>query len=789
MAISSLNRKLLRDLLEMKGQAMAIALVVAAGVAMFVMYLANFASLRETRQAYYSNQRFADVFASLKRAPQSLAARIAQIPGVAVVETRVVATVNLDVPNLGEPASALLISIDANRRPAVNDLYIRRGRWIDAGRPDEILASEKFMTANHLSIGDRIGAVINGRLRQLTVVGIALSPEHVYSIRPGEIIPDNRRFATLWMERRALASAFDMEGGFNDVALGLSPGASSAAVIAALDRLLEPYGGLGAIPRALQPSHWTLENELTQLQTFGFVLPLIFLGVAAFILNVAMTRALTLQRPQIAALKALGYSNRAVAWHYIKWALLIAAAGVVIGIAAGNWLGHTIIGLYNEFFQFPELLYRLPLRVVLQATALTLASAALGAASAVRRAARLPPAEAMRPEPPARYRRSVLERPLLIRRMGVAARLVLRNLSRRPLRSAASVVGIAFAAAILIVGTVFIDAMDVLIANQFFVAEREDVTVTFVEPRSAAAVFELAHLPGVLEVEPQRIVPARIRFGHRYRNLAITGMAPDAQLRRIVDAHGRVVPLPTTGLVLSQLLARTLGARPGDVVDVEILEGRRDRLQLPVTALVDDVIGLSAYVDLETLHQLLHEGDSLSGASLLVDRRDEPALTSRLKEVPAVAGTSVKRAVLRNFRETLTANLNLSIFLNVIFAGVIAFGVVYNAARVSLSERSRELASLRVLGFTRGEISSILLGELGLLTVAALPIGAALGYGIAALVVSSMESEVYRLPLVMSPGTVAWAFLAIIAAAAVSSLIVRRRLDTLDLVEVLKIRE
>jgi putative ABC transport system permease protein len=591
------------------------------------------------------------------------------------------------------------------------------------------------------------------------------------------------------MERRALASAFDMEGGFNDVALAVSPGASVDAIIASLDQLLQPYGGLGAIPRALQLSNWTLENELNQLQTFGFILPLIFLSVAAFILNVALTRALALQRPQIAALKALGYTNAMLAWHYVKWGLLIAGAGVLIGVASGAWLGQMIIGLYNQFFRFPVLLYRLSPSVVLQAAAMTLTAASLGAFSAVRRAVAIPPAEAMRPEPPARYRRSVLETPFVAHHLGTAGRMVTRNLARHPFRAMASVVGIGFAAAILVVGFVFIDAMDNLITTQFSVAERQDVSVTFVEPRSAAARHALARLPGVITVEPQRIVPVRIRAGHRHRNIAITGVFRDARLKRIVDADGRTIDLPSSGLVLSRLLAEVLSVTAGDEVTVEVLEGRRPVRQIPVAGLVNDVLGLSAYTDIESLHDLMREGDVLSGAALAIDTSQEARLSSELKRLPAVAGAGFKSAVIRNFRETLTANMNVSILFNVVFAGIIAFGVVYNAARVSLSERSRELASLRVLGFTRAEISLILLGELALLTMVALPLGGLLGYGMAALIVQSLDSEVYRFPLLVSRSAVAWAFLTVIAAALISGLVVRRRLDALDLVAVLKIRE
>jgi putative ABC transport system permease protein len=787
--ISSLNRKLLRDLLAMKGQALAIALVVAAGVAMYVMYLSNFESLRRTQQAFYERHRFADVFVSLERAPLRLREEIAAIPGVTAVEVRVAATVTMDVEGLQEPATGRLVSIEAERRPRVNDLFLGRGRWVDAARPDEVIASEAFVAAHGFVPGDSVRAVINGRARRLTIVGVALSPEYVYNLPPGEIIPDDRRFGIFWMERKALASAFDMEGGFNDAAVELAPRASSEEVIARVDRLLQPYGGQGAIPRSLQLSHWMLESELSQLQSFGFIIPLIFLLVAAFILNVAMVRALAIQRPQIAALKALGYSNGALGWHYLKWALLIATAGIFLGVVVGAWLGAMMIDLYNEYFRFPELLYQLSLQVVIGSALMTVAAAVAGAITAVRRAVGVPPAEAMRPEAPATYRRTAIETPFVARQLGTAGRMVIRNVARHPFRSFASVVGIGFAGGILVVGFVFVEAMNALILMQFSVAERQDVTLTFVEPRSSEAYYELQHLPGVLAVEPQRMVAARLRAGHRERTLAIAGVGPGARLKRIVDRAGRSHAPPLSGLMLSEKLAEVLNVVPGDEVTVEVLEGRRPVVRLPVTGVVDDILGLSAYMATGSLHRLLNESEVITGAALLVDPSREAELARRLKDVPAVTGAGFMRTVERSFRETLAANMDLMIWMNVIFAGIIAFGVVYNAARVSLSERSRELASLRVLGYTRAEISLILLGELALLTLAALPLGAALGHGMASAIAKSVESEVYRIPLGVTRRAIAWGFLSVIGAAFVSGLVVRRRLDRLDLIAVLKVRE
>lgn len=787
--LSVLDRKLLRDLWEMKGQVAAIAAVILAGVGMFVTYFSNFESLLRTRDGYYERARFADVFASAKRVPNSLEPRLAAIDGVEVAATRVVADVTLDVPGLAEPATGRLISLPERGLPPLNDVYVRRGRWVDSGHDDEVIANEAFVDANRMKPGDRVGAIINGRRRWLRIVGVGLSPEYVYGIRPGEVFPDKQRFGIFWMGRRALASAFEMEGGFNDVTLKLARGASKTQVVTALDRLLEPYGGRGAIPQDLQPSAWTLENELRQLQVFGFLTPVIFFSVAAFILNVAIARALTLQRPQVAAMKALGYSNGELAWHYMKFALVIAAAGAFVGVAAGAWLGSAMIELYNQFFRFPDLDYQLSFRVAAAAVFASLVVAALGAQAAVRRAVRIPPAEAMRPEAPAVYRTSLFERVRGRTHATMATRMILRNLQRAPGRSVVSIVGISFAVAVLIVGLAFVDVMNALIHDQFELTMRQDATLAFAEPLSVKALYAVTHLPGVMDVEPQRSVAVRLRHGSRSRTLALTGVSEIPRLNRVIDRSRGVFAIPLEGLVLSKMLGERLGVRPGQAVQVEVLEGRRPVLDLPVVGLVDDTLGLQAYMHIDALHRTLREGAVVTGAALTLDTAQTQRFYERVKLTPAVAGVGLRDVALRNFRETIATNMNLSITFNVVFAAIIAFGVVYNAARVSLSERTRELASLRVLGFTRAEISLILLGELAILTLAALPLGTAIGHALGALIMTAFNNEIYRLSFVVTRATVAWSFLIVIAAAFVSGLVVRRRIDRLDLVAVLKTRE
>ena len=609
------------------------------------------------------------MFASLKRAPLRLRNRIAQIPGVADLETRVVTHVNLDVAGLAEPATGRIISVPARRRAMLNDIFLRQGRYVDAGRPGEVVVAESFALAHDLGPGDTVTAVINGRRQRLEIVGTALSPEYVYNIRPGELIPDDSRFGIFWMERRQLATAFYMEGGFNDVALGLMPGASSPEVIARLDRLLDPYGGLGAVPRELQISHWTLNNELLQLQTFGFIMPLIFLGVAAFLLNVVLTRIVAVQREQIAALKALGYTNREIGAHYVKWGLLVGLGGVLIGTVAGAWLGSGLTSLYNQYFRFPTLRYQLIGSTVAVGAVVSLSAAALGAIAAVRRAVRLPPAEAMRPAPPGTYRESWVERVGLRRWLSPPARMVLRNLQRQPTRALLSIVGIAFAAAILVVGTFFIDAMNELIGNTFWVVQRQDATLTFVEPVSAGAIHEVERLPGVVMVEPIRVVPARLRVGRRTRQTAITGLPARAELQRVVSKESlRSIELPPDGLVMSALLGEVLHVAPGDSITVEVLEGRRPVRDVRVAALVDEYLGTSTYMEIDALRRMMREGGTLSGATVTIDRAGLDSLYRRLKETPTVAGVNLKWTAVENFRKTIAQNFNIMISFNVGFS-------------------------------------------------------------------------------------------------------------------------
>ena len=793
------SKILWRDLWHLRGQVLAAALVVACGVTAQVSMHSAYLSLEATRADYYEHYRFADVFANLKRAPESVADEIRMLPGVAQVHTRVVADVTLDIPGLAEPATGRLLSIPEQQTPTLNDLYLRSGRYIEASHPDEVLLSEVFAQANQLNVGDKLGAILNGRWRELTVVGIALSPEYIYEVGPGMLFPDNKRFGVLWMGREALAAAFNMRGAFNEVSLTLSPQSfvfqdangrgGEAEIIASLDRLLLPYGGFSAYPRRDQLSNAIITDELAELEISATYIPAIFLAVAVFLIYIVLSRLVVLQRTQIGLLKAFGYSNRNVGLHYLKFALATVLAGLLPGLLFGLYLGEQTTNLYRDYFHFPLLAMVISPEVLFWAALANLLGACAGAISAVRRVTALPPAEAMRPEAPASFHTGIIERSGIARLLSASTRMIVRNLVRKPWKALLSVLGIGIAVGLMMVARFLFDAVDHMMMVQFDLVQRDNVTVLFHEPRAASAAFELGQLPGVLRAEPFRAVPVRLRHEHRSKQIALTGLSPGSELHQIVDSKLRSIAVPPDGLLLTKKLGEMLGVTTGDTVTLEVLEGAREVREVTVAGLSDELIGIGASMDAHALARLLREDNLISGAWMRIDPLYEDQLYARLKRMPAISGVAVRQAMVSSVKDIIDRAFTSVSIIEMLFAAIIIGGMVYNSVRIALSERGNELASLRVLGFTQREVVVLLLGEQALLTLCAIPVGLAMGYGMVAALVPIFDRELFRLPLVFGAQTFIYPIIATLISAILSALLVARRLRHLDLIAVLKTRE
>jgi putative ABC transport system permease protein len=788
--MSNLDRKLLRDLWALKSQALAVALVMACGLAMMVMTRSLIFSLQTARDDYYRDYRFAQVFARLKRAPNYVADELAASPGVAVVQTGIALQVTLDLPRMDEPATGLVLSLPERGELKLNRLHLRRGRIL-AGRAshDEILSGEAFAEAHGLQPGDEISAILYGRKQEFRIAGIVLSPEFVFEAPPGAALPDNRTYGVFWMPYEELAKASNLYGAFNNVALTLAPGAKEEAVIAAVDRVLAPYGGRGAYGRESHPSHARLRDELRVLHGLSIGFPLVFLGVAAFMTNAVMSRQITLQREQIAMLKACGFSNRQVGWHYFKFAFAIVIAGTALGAAGGIVLGARLVGLYHLFFRFPQLEFLVAKQVLGLALLVSAAAALAGVWGAVRAAVRLPPAEAMRPEPPASYRPALLERTARGRSLTISLRMALRNLERRPGRAILTAAALALATGILIVPTALRDGIDYVLDYQWDLVQRQTAVVSLIEPGPARALADFRGLPGVVLAEPLRVMPMELRAGPRARRLPLFGVTARAVLNRIIDERNRQITLPSRGLVLSAKLAQVLEVKPGDLINVRALEGKRPEMVMPVAALAQDFASTAAYVEIGELNRLLGEGDRISGAYLSVAGGKWKSFLRALKETPRAATVIIKDELRASFRKTTAESIGLLQRLYMSFAVVVAFGIVYNSARISLSERQRELATLRVVGFTRREVAAVLVGELAILTLVALPPGLLIGSGFATAIIQSVNTEFVRVPVILNLSNYALAVLVIAVASFLSAALASRRLNELDLVGVLKARE
>ncbi len=788
--MTKLDRKLIRDVIHLRGQLIAVALVVLCGVATFISMGSTYYSLLTSQKTYYDQYRFANVFAQLKRAPDSVATQLRKISGVSQLQTRIVVEVTLDIAGMDEPATARLVSIAEEAKPELNALYLRSGRYIEPNHSDEVIVSEAFAQAHKFNLGDSVKAVINGRLQLLHIVGIALSPEYIYEVRGGgSFFPDNKRFGVFWIGQNALAKAFDMEGSFNDLVLTLAPNASEAEVISQVDKILSTYGGLGAYNRSEQTSNQFISDEIEQNRFSTTVIPLIFLGVATFLLHIVLSRLVNLERSQIAILKAFGYRNWDINLHYLKLALFPVWGGVLFGTILGIYLGIKLTTLYTLYYHFPILKYEPSPQLVAFALLISVVTAAFSVITALKSVIAIAPAEAMRPEPPAQFRAGLLEKLNLHKLFSPAARMILRNIERRPLKALFSILGVAVSVAILIIGQYFFDAFDHMLFVQYEKVQHQNVTVVFNEVRSSSVRYELEHLPGVLRCEAFRAVAVRLRFSHFTKRVALLGLEPNSQLHFLVDQQLNTWPLPLEGVVLTKKLAEILEVKPGDSLTIEVLEGTRAIREVKVAGLVDELIGLSAYMDINALMRLLNEEHSLSGAYLRVDPLLTEQLYKKLKQMPAVAGVSSRDAEIRSIKETIQQSMNLSTVMLITFASIIAFGIIYNSSRIALSERGHELASLRILGFRQSEVSFMLLGEQALLTLLGIPLGCLLGFAVCAWIPHRLNTELYRLTLVVNFSTYLFAFIVVTLAAFLSSLFVRWRIAGLDLIAVLKTRE
>ncbi|UCC30546.1 MAG: FtsX-like permease family protein [Phycisphaerales bacterium] len=789
-----LHRKLIRDLLGSIGMLLSVVIIIAIGTGSFIGMASAQRILEASRAAYYREYRFADFWVDVKKAPISALDRIARLSGVAVLDNRVVFDVILNLEGQVRPLAGRLISTPAGRFDrTLNGIHLVRGSGFSDDRNEEVILSEAFARAHHLRIGDRIELILNRKRESFTIVGTAISPEYVYMVRgPGDLIPDPVHFGVLYVKDSYAREVLDFKDACNQIVGSLAPGARGDmdVLLGRIDRALSSYGVLEITPRQRQASHRFLSDEITGLAVTATIMPAIFLGVAALVLNILMIRMAQRQRTTIGTLKALGYSDRSVMVHFLSFGLVVGIVGGLAGAALGTLLAYVMIEMYAEFFQFPRFVFRAYPDLLLIGMAISVAFAVAGTARGVWEVLKLRPAEAMREKPPERGGAIFLERfPRLWHVMGFRTHIALRTVFRNRTRTLTAVIATALSTAIIFMSMATYDAFLYLVDYQFDKVAHSDVDIGLRDEKSVLALFESRALPGVDYAEPLLGLRCDLRHGRNARRMTIIGLSSRHRLITPLRADGKPVQIPGEGLVLSRKLAELLGVRLGDSLELTPVRGRRETSRVRVASIVETFLGMDCYADVRYLSRIVGESLAVNSVQLAVSAPQVPVLYEAIKELPNAQGLSVRTDAKDIIETTLVETSLFSIGVMVLFAGMIAFGSTVNNALIEIGDRIREISTLRVLGYRPGQIAGILFRESMLTFMAGLALACPLGYGMLHLIAAAYDSELYRMPVVIRPIVVLYTFVLVALFVLLAQWIVLLQIRKLDWLQGMKVKE
>lgn len=785
--MKTLSRKLFSDIRTLRMQILTMAVLVTCGVAVLVASWSSYESLQRARDNYYEHYQFADVFAEISRGPVSLIQRIQNFPDVDIVETRIVESALIDIGSQAEPALGRIISWEPSA--LLNKIHLRSGRFPEEGAQSEVLIHESFAKAHQLQIGDTLSLSVKGQKEKVIVSGIALSPEYVYAISPLSPFPDDKHFGVLWMHRNKLSRITSMEGAFNSLVIKMTPTASVHDLKQRLDLVLTSYGSLGSYGRDRQISNMFVEDEINQQKSMASVMPGIFLLVAAFILHTVLSRLIGLQRTQIAALKSMGYESLTLAVYYWKLVSVILALGIIPGLILAQFIGQGYAYLYEQYFRFPSIDFNLSINSILIGVAAGALPGWLASSLSLSAVFSLRPAEAMRPPAPANFNHNIFERWKILSPRSTQSKIVFRNVLVRPWRSVLSILGLAAATGILINGSFWSDIIEYMVDRQFYQISREDLEVQLMDPRGPEVLTELRRLPGVLLVEGTRQVGVRLRHLQHKEDTAIQSFDSMTAIRRVLNKAGQPLQIPEGQILVSRYFQDKLKLQRGDMLQFELPDKSGPNFQAVIFDFVDDVVGATVYANKYDLHRWLQETPSYNTLYLKIQPEFAERLYIQLKERPEVAAIGVKQLLYESFIQNLSAMILTFTAILVAFAVTITGAVLFNMARINLSEKAWELASLKIIGFNEQEVFRVLYLEMGLYVLLAMIPGLALGYGLSYLSTQWLQTSTFSYPLVIDIKTYALALVIMIATYLVTGLFLYRRVQTLNMTEALKARE
>jgi putative ABC transport system permease protein len=788
----ALTKKMLRSVLRNRAQILAVVAVVTCGTACYICLASLHNNLELTRDTYYAQNRFADFEIQLERAPNSTLFKLQEIPGVRQVRGRIVQDVKLDVEGVTEARMGRMVSVPDTGGNFLNSVVVVKGKFFEPGAQEEVILSEQFADANNLFVGDNLKVTADGKKHTLKIIGLGLSPEYVYIIRNiQELVPAPERFGILWVTDDFAESALNMEAESNSIIGSVESEDMLETILDTAENQLDDYGIFAKTKRENQLSNRLLSDEIKNLGVIARVIPTVFLGIAALVIMILLNRMVRNERTQIGLMKAYGYSNLSIAFHYLQFALMLSLVGCFFGFLVGQWGAQEMIKIYVQFFAFPILKSRVYPQVLAQAMLICIAFSMAGAAVAAFRASRIHPAESMRPEAPVIGHRVLLEQISMIwKRLSFTWKMIVRNVSRHKFRSSLNAFGVMISTTLLIIGFFSIDGIDYLMDFEYSRTQRQDVQVSFFLERNKEALYEAQRFDYVTHAEPLLQYPFTLTNGWRTKDVLIVGLERDARLRRLMDTNEQVVDIGEGGLVLSEKLAQMMSLNVGDSVKMKPMMGRVTTEKIiKVTKIVQQYFGASGFMNIKALSRVLDEPFAMNSVLVSTDPGKSRLMNDELDDIPLISSVTVKADTIDSMETTMNMQMKVMSFMTVLFAGVIAFSIIYNITSVSLSERERELASLRVMGFSQKEVGRILYYENILMGIVGLFLGVPLGMLVCRGLVTAFDTEMIRLPYHLNPRTFIISITCTCIFVLISNLAIRHKINTLDLVETLKERE
>lgn len=790
--VSVLHRKLLRELNQSRWQLLAIAALITSGISCYVGLLSTYEDLERTRVAYYAECRMADFWIGLKKAPRSALDELAPLPGIADLRARIRFEITVNLDQVDHPVSGRLLSLPEQRQSVINGFVLRRGSYFTGESQREVIIDEAFADEHQLDPGDTLELLLNGRLELLSIVGTASSSEFTYLIGPGSLIPDPRTYGVFYVQQEFAESLYDFEGACNEVIGTVAPETDVTRLLIDIEERLDDYGVAAVVPLKDQVSHFMLVNEIVMGRKMAVTLSSIFLLVSALILNILMTRFVEQQRTIVGTLKAIGVRQSRITLHYMSFGLAVGFAGSLLGCLAGNAMAGGLTSVYSQYYSFPVLEHEWSLRYSLEGTLIGMLASLSGCWRGVRAVARLHPAEAMRPAAPRRGHHILLERaPVIWTRLGFESQLVLRDLFRYRARTLAGLFASTMGAAMLLTALYYRDSLIHLVKFQYELVDRSDYQLVLRDETPGEVLDEIRQLPGVNHVEPSLAVACRLVNGHRSRRVSIIGIPADSQLNIPRTRAGIRIPIPESGLILDQRIADSLGLELGDPITMIPVRGDRTPRKTTLAQITHGYLGTTIYAQIDELNRLIHEQQTLN----LVLVKSDPAVDinrqfkQELKTLPALQALNDTRQARQNLEFEIIRNLNVMTWWLIFFSGLIFFGSIINSTLVTLSERAREIATLRVVGYQMQDVGRLFLREILWINLTGSLLGLPVGYALSAVSAEAFSSDLFRMPLKIEWTTWLLTPTLSLVFCLLSHQIVERRLKHMDWRSALMIKE